>query len=155
MARCQEKQKQKSHYILASIFYKKKNILDVCWYLQKGVENDIDSSFYRIWKKHKNEIRIMCRGTDFCATCAKLMVGRDSTSHTRGLKLDVHKVVAEISRLYYINNLKNATDSDLIIMFDYAQAIPLPRFVNQPGDLYYKSGIKLNCFGRFFFSRNI
>ena len=102
------------------------------------------SSFLKVWHTKLPHVKVRTPGTDICDTCTQLLLLGDQVS------LDGHRKVAQAERDVYHTRVELSRlhpQNLLHLTIDFAQKLLLPLFKDQPGQLYYLTGLKLDIFG--------
>lgn len=106
--------------------------------------------FCEVWKMHFPHCKIMTKRTDFC----KLCVFYRTLAKDSGPEYKIHIEHARQERVHLKQTIGNTVEkrlannmSHIHLSFDFAEAIRLPVFIDQPGDSYFTSGFKCGLFG--------
>lgn len=115
------------------------------------------TALYSHFKDFWPDVRKITHYSDYCNTCflqRKLIKAaadpEEKLEHQA--QLDHHRELASIAREYYkIVNIGKSKLSDekdfMCLSFDWAQNYELPKFIKQPGELYFFSRQKVGIFG--------
>ena len=113
-------------------------------------------SFEQLWRQHFPHIRIAKPMTDLCDTCVTLKKqiavcedeGRNCDEVRASYIAHTERAVSERT-LYKDCRTKAINDEAnfLHLTFDFAEKVHLPRLQNQPGQIYYTTGLKVDLFG--------
>lgn len=113
------------------------------------------SSFYQIWKDHCPYITPMKPSDDLCDVCREntIFFGKstEGAAHLEARMVDFleHINHAKMQRTYYQEKSAAASESNLVLCFDFAQNVGYPSSPQQPGSAYFKSLRKCGIFGIF------
>lgn len=113
--------------------------------------------FIRYWNSDFSLLRIAKSGSDFCVLCTvlKFQLAQYSTTDIRRQalkeKMDNHLKDAESEFRNYKTIMKDCSVEHQSVkrhfVFDFAEKILLPKLLNQPGQLHFKTGLKLDING--------
>jgi hypothetical protein len=107
----------------------------------------LDKYFWKLWRKHFPELRIMKKKSNWCDKCIELENGNMVVEY------EAHVAIARLERRYLRENIAASRDAwldgncILHLSFDFAQAVRLPSFKIQPSSFYFKTGKKIDFFG--------
>ncbi|EDQ85346.1 uncharacterized protein MONBRDRAFT_11901 [Monosiga brevicollis MX1] len=107
------------------------------------------AAFLRVWQAHLPTLRIRKSGSDFCDECGRLKALL-SQSPSIAETLAAHRARALVERTIYQQTRRQAEASGAPILhltFDFAEKVLLPRVLDQPGKMYFASGLKVDLFG--------
>jgi hypothetical protein len=104
--------------------------------------------FTKVWKEKCSHIKVRPQRTDYMCDFCCLM---KSKGKSHSLERMAHLAAAKEARENFEANIlqtreKNNTRATQL-SFDFAEKIVLPRFIDQPKQMYYLAGLKLDTFG--------
>lgn len=112
------------------------------------------SNFVSIWNKHCKWIKIANPGTDFCDACTRMRNAKefcedDFAKQKLQETIDNHLNYAK-SEIDYLRQkrIESKTPSSKVVhvIIDFAEKVLIPSLVNQPGQLHFITGLKIDLF---------
>lgn len=113
------------------------------------------NAFLKVWHNHFPTLKIMKQGSDLCDTCTSL--GNNAASNisieTRRVveqSMNRHRDEASKELKHYVLTLQKSIQNRnqmIHVTFDFSEKCLLPRFVRQPGQLHFVTGLKIDMFG--------
>jgi len=107
------------------------------------------SFFYKVWKRKFPYLKCLTKRTNFCDMCLFLI------NHHMAPEYDLHLKLAREMRAHIKENIEDSISSvpsngcpkTLHLSFDFAEAVRLPQFTDQPSAFFFHSGLKIDLFG--------
>ena len=103
------------------------------------------TGFVTVWQRQCHHIKLGKPGQDWCDFCSTMC---ESQGLHAWQSLQEHRALARAARVNYMQLRDGAPDGNYFhAVFDFAEPLPLPLPLDQPGWVFYTAGLKLDIFG--------